>query len=171
MNIILGDLLGMNNFVIPVVPITTKIDFSGGNESKDSIQGRLNVMGNPALRAINWSSVFPVNKNYDFVKRNSLSNGWSYVRFIELQKRAMLPVRLIVTQNDNTPISNFLATIDTFNWALDNVEDIQYTISLTEFRETFVNFMNRTLNPNEVIESYIRGINLGELLRARGLLQ
>lgn len=86
-------------------------------------------------------------------------------------RRLELPIRVLGLSNQGIPLFNFLASIDKFTWGMDRSDNIHYEIKLTEFRETFVNFLNRRNNPNETIESYIRGIDIRELLRTRGLIQ
>lgn len=134
MNIILIDTLGLRQFVIPIVPENLTITSNGDVKQTDTLNRKINVLGNSDLRNIQWSSFFPVDKDYNFVKRNSLRNGWVYVNFLEQMKTARLPIRTIITTEDErTVVFNRLTTISQFNYFVDNVEDVNYTLRLVEF--------------------------------------
>lgn len=144
MNIILTDKANITPFIIPVVPTDIALGATGDNEETDTIQGKISIVKNPHLRSASWSSFFPVNKNYSFVRPGSLSNGWAYVAFIELMRTLKLPIRIIVTNSDRIPILNILATIKKFNISsVDKVGDIYYEIELKETPELIYQFAIR----------------------------
>ena len=171
MNIIVTDISGLSVFVFPIVPVETPINSNGSNETHNGLDGRFRIIDNQELKNVSWSSFFPVNKNYSFVKKGSLANGYLYVTFIELMKRYKLPVRLIMTTNNKIPFLNLLMTIDSFSTKIDKVGDIYYSISLTEFPETFSEFISR----EKAILKYIKNLDIKskakEKLQSYGLLQ
>lgn len=143
MNIIISDISGVSSLVFPIVPVDTTINANGKSETINAIDGRFNIIENKDLKSINWNSILPVNKSYNFIKRGSLANGWIYVTFLELIKKYKLPVRIIVTTNAKAPVLNMLASIDNFSYNVDKTGDINYSISLTEFPYTLMEFLSR----------------------------
>lgn len=50
------------------------------NDTFEAVTGDINVIGAPKLRTLSFSSIFPVNKNYPFIRAQaSYKNGWEYV--------------------------------------------------------------------------------------------
>lgn len=163
MNIIISDLLDARRFVIPIVPLNLAVNSNGDNNEEDTLDGKISVMKNCKLRTVNWSSFFPVNKDYTFVKRDSLKDGWLYVAFLESMKTLRIPIRIILTTDrDNRTVLNMTATIDVFNCSVDGVEDIQYNIRLTEFAEGFFETGARRL---AAIENAVDFINANDRLQ------
>jgi len=93
----------------------------------------LNTKFKVVFKTIEWSSFFPVNKNYDFVEPNSVPDGWDIHNFIFRFMDNNLPVRIVVTNDNRRPVLNMLASIDNYSFREDAVNDIQYSIRLTEF--------------------------------------
>lgn len=170
MNIIMTDLANITAYLIPIVPTGTEIKIESVNETKDTLNGRLRVMNNPSLRSISWNSIFPVNKNYNFMPYSAFSNGWVYVSFLELMRRFELPIRIIGTTKNKVLIFNFLATIDDFTFKLDKVGDINYSISLTEFPEGFFDFVKRDKQVYKYIKDHIKNSNKLDKLKKVGLM-
>ena len=171
MNIILTDISGLSVFVVPIVPVETLINSNGEAETINTTEGRFRIIDNEDLKNIYWSSFFPVNKNYVFIKKGSKANGYLYVSFLELMKKYKLPIRVIYTTNKKIPLLNMLASIDAFSFKIDKVGDIQYSISLTEFPEKITEFICR----EKEILKYIKNLNIKSeaknLLQKYGLLQ
>lgn len=154
MNITLTDITGTIHYVIPIVP-TSSIDINNaaGNNNLDTIHGQIRIMGNRALRTVEWSSQFPVNKNYSFVADGSRSDGWEYVDFLNLALET--PIRIVITNDDKKTILNMLATVDSFNYHTDSAEDIVYKIKLTEFRYDIWNITTIRQNIRNAINGII----------------
>lgn len=170
MNIFLTDLLNIENFVIPVVPLNLSVNLKGDNKEEDTLDGKINVMKNSMLRTVAWSSFFPVNKDYKFVRQNSLRNGWLYVAFLESMKTLRTPIRIILTTSqDNRTVLNMTATIDEFNCSVDNAEDIQYSIRLKEFAEGFFETQTRRVAALENAQDFIRANDRRQRLIDAGL--
>lgn len=143
MNIIISDVSGVSTLIFPIVPVDTKISANGQSETINALDGRFRIIKNKDLKSIGWSSFLPVNKSYNFVKKGSLANGWLYITFLELMKKYKLPVRIIVTSDKKAPILNMLMSIDDFSYNVDKTGDINYSISLTEFPYTLMEFLSR----------------------------
>ena len=165
MNIIITDISGASIFVVPIVPSNTPITSDGSNDTVEGIDRRFRTINNKELRTIEWSSFFPVKKDYNFVRKGSLADGYLYVLFLELMKKYKLPVRLILTTNEKVPFFNMLMTIDKFSYKFDKLGDIDYTITLTEFPEIFYKFTNIKAS----IKKHVG--NLKENLEKKALLQ
>ncbi len=170
MNIILTDIANITPFIIPIVPPDLQINSNGANESENTLNGKINVMDNCELRIVSWSSIFPVNKNYDFVNTGSISNGWAYVAFLELMKRFRLPIRIIITTKTKVPVLNMLASIDEFTNSVDKAGDINYTLKLKEFPENFFNFIDRDKEVFKYVKKYIQSSDKLKKLKNNGLI-
>ena len=171
MNIIITDIANITWYVIPIVPSNVSIKSITDNKEEDTLREHINIAQNKKLRTIEWSSFFPVNKNYSFVRANSLRNGWAYVTFLELMRTLRLPIRIVCTTDTaNIPIINMSVTIDELEISPDKVGDINYSIKLKEFPEGFFDFLDR----EEEALVYIREILTGQRnvrnLRQAGLL-
>ena len=123
----------MMRFVIPVIPADVEIKTERENTDFRTTRRYLRIFGTQKNRSIEWSSFFPVNKNYDFVEPNSVPDGWDIHNFIFRFMDNNLPVRIVVTNDNRRPVLNMLASIDNYSFREDAVNDIQYSIRLTEF--------------------------------------
>ena len=174
MYIILTDMANITPYVIPVVPPDVSVDSNGKSDSTDTLSGMINVINNPDLREVSWSSFFPVNKDYSFVPSASIRNGWLYVAFLELMKTYRLPIRIIITTKSKAPVLNMLASIENLKYSLDTSGDIQYSIKLKEFPEGFFGFINRDKdlfnNVKKYISGYLKSSNKKEKLKEYKLL-
>lgn len=132
-HITLTDMSGTMRFVIPIVPDNVEILTENENTDFRTTRRYLRILGTRKNRSITWSSYFPVNKDYDFVEPNSVQDGNEISNFIRLQQNLDLPVRIVITNELRRPVLNMLATIDKYSFREDRVQDIQYSITLTEF--------------------------------------
>ena len=170
MNIIMTDVANISVFIVPIVPAEASVTANGANSTDNTLGGKVRIIDNCDLRSYKWTSFFPVNKNYSFAKKGSLSNGWEYVTFIELMRRLKLPIRIIGTTSKKIPLFNLLTTIDEFNFSVDKVGDINYTISLTEFPEDFFDFINRDVRVYKYIKKYLKQKDKVNSLKEKGLI-
>lgn len=140
MNIILTDIANFSVFIIPIVPQNIQIVSAGNSTTYNGIEHQFTIIDNEKPKEIDWSSFFPVNKNYNFVPHTAHQNGWVYVSFIELMKKYSYPIRIIFTTKTKIPILNTLVSIENFTYSVDNSGDINYSIKLKEFYDKFYNF-------------------------------
>lgn len=132
MKITFADMDGLIQLVVPVVQPPVKISQQNKHETFETLKfGDIILLGGKGLRAVEWSSFFPVNKLfYNFVEYESERNGKEYVTFLE--EHSEEPFRLIITENFKTVI-NMLVVVDSFEYEYDKVGDIVYSLKLTEF--------------------------------------
>lgn len=116
---------------LPIIPSEFKIPSPVNNEKFTTVnQGDLQAIGLRGLRTLTINSFFP-SKDYPFLRSRAYM-GWEYIEMIENWIDRRLPIRLIIT---NTPI-NMLVAIDSFEYGpQDGSGDINYTLSLSQFRE------------------------------------
>ena len=103
------------------------------NSTFESINGELNLIGTKALGTVSFSSFFP-NKKYSFIRPKAIENGWEYVAFFNKYTENKMPVRMILLDNENNDILNIAFSVESFNFFVDKVGDIQYSIDLKEYR-------------------------------------
>jgi len=134
MNITFADLLGGIILIVPVIQPPIKFSMQGKHETFNTLkQGDIILLGGKGLRAVEWSSFFPVNKKYyNFTKFGSVANGKEYVTFLEEHMQDETPFRLIITEKTKT-IRNMLVVVDSFEWEYDKVGDISYSLKLVEY--------------------------------------
>lgn len=171
MHIILSDSLAdIEPIIIPIVPTNTKITANGGAETIETIERNLRLIKSKKLKQIEWSSIFPVNKNYDFTARGSLSNGHLYIAFLDIMKSYKLPIRVIFTTKYYVPVLNMLASIDEFNYTYDKAGDINYSIKLTEFYGKLNSISARIQTAQRVTAHINEKTAVAETLRHFGLI-
>lgn len=135
MNIVISVNNNEEVMVLPVVPPDNEINCPQENETKDSISlGKVKLIGLPGLRTFSISSFFPVNKEYKFVKPQSRKDGSEYVRFFEKWRKRRVPFRLVITDKNNEEVLNMPAAVDSFSYSFDKVGDINYSLSMEEYK-------------------------------------
>lgn len=119
--------------MLPVLPGEITVDVPSRNENNDVVKlGEITQLSKKGLREITFSSFFPLRKTSSMVKGASLMAPQSYVDEIEKGKDSGKPSRLIITQTS----INTLVSIEDFSWSYtDPTGDIEYTISLKEYKE------------------------------------
>ena len=85
-------------------------------------------------------------------------------------RRLELPVRVIGLSNQGILLFNFLASIDEFSWGMDRLDNIDYSIKLTEFPERFWNFIERDIDALGRLVDTARDFNARQALERAGLI-
>ena len=128
-------ILSMNNnetvLVLPI-PALPKITISGSNQSFDTLNGEINLIGKKSLKSIALSSFLP-SRDYEFIRPGASSNPQEYINFIEKALDDEIPIRFIWI-DDNEARLNIAATIEIFDYEPDNTGDLYYTLKLKEYR-------------------------------------
>lgn len=104
------------------------------NEVYTGLSRDYNRIGTLSLRALSWSGVLPVGKRYPFMPREALTDGWAYVSFFQRWREKKVPFRLVVLDSGGTCRLNMPVTVDTFEISVRRNGDLNYTISVTEYR-------------------------------------
>ncbi len=110
---------------------------AGSNETVEMVKlGQVSVLRDRQLQQVEFSSFFPQKPDYAFVKtKDKFEKPDFYIQFIEQVRKDKKPLRLVVS---DTPI-NFLASVEDFEYGYQaGTEDVYYTISLAEYRESTV---------------------------------
>lgn len=124
-----------NNFEetrrLPIIPQELNVEEPWNNEEFETIgQGVLNLIGLKGLRLVTVESFFPT-REYSFARDKR--NGWEYVEFFRKWRERRVPLRLIITDNQEREVLNMPCTIDSFTYGLDRVGDITYSLAVKEF--------------------------------------
>lgn len=120
--------------IFPVVPVDVEITDVQNNEDFNSISGTMKLIGEMGLRKLNISSLWPVNKNYSFVKAGSEKDGRKYIKFFEKWRGKKVPLRVILISSDRKKILNMACVINSLTYVFDKVGDIQYSLEVEEYR-------------------------------------
>ena len=72
MYITLSDINGTNLFIVPIVPPDVDFKDGGENDTTKTVKGNIRLIGKKGLKTVAWSSIFPVFKNYGWVKGQRL---------------------------------------------------------------------------------------------------
>jgi hypothetical protein len=152
-----GIYLSFNNqaegFRIPVNPESIEVQESGngktydivgkGRGSEETRAGEVNVIKNPKLPEISFSSIFPATA-YPFVVTEILFEPMYYVNLIRKWKATRHPIRFIFVghyaeklalQKYSDKDINIPASIEKFTWkeVAGSPGDIEYTLTLKEY--------------------------------------
>lgn len=119
--------------IIPVVPNDIGVEHAQNNETYTGLSMDLNIIGNLGLRTLELSSIFPVNKNYKFLKANANTDGWAYVDFFNRWRAKKVPIRIVITKGNGEDWLNMACTVDGFSYSVDKAGDIVYSLSLREY--------------------------------------
>lgn len=146
-------------FLIPVLPESIEIKEQGqgktynivgkGGGSEETRAGEVNVIKNPKLREVSFSSIFPA-QAYPFlsIRPDFLKPPMEYVAYIRRWMNAKHPIRFIfagsryetvtATREVNSFLDydlNFPASIESFEWkeVAGSPGDIEYTLQLKEY--------------------------------------
>ena len=133
MHITLADVTGMLIFPVPIVPDNVEITTEYNNTDFQTTRRFLRIFGNQKNRFVEWSSFFPVNKPYIGIEQGADEDGNLIHEFIRAQQSLILPIRIVITNENRRPVLNMLSSIDKYSFHEDKTNDIQYSISLTEF--------------------------------------
>lgn len=148
------------SMILPVVP-DIKYPKNADINNYEGLKESYNVPSKKKLETIEWSSIFPVNKNYSFQKAGSHTNGYDYVDFLTDRQIGQKPFRLISFETrtlSNMATStlidvasrdvkwdtilkihfNGLVLVKDFDYHTDTVGDIKYTLTLEEFNSNIV---------------------------------
>lgn len=135
MNITISKNNNSEILIIPVVPPNVPIKQAGKNEVFETLNGDINILKLPGLKELSISSFFPVNKNYEFVAKGSETDGFKYVNFLENSKNSREYIRLVMTAKDNKTLFNSLVSVEDFEYSIDKVGDIAYSVDFKEFKK------------------------------------
>ncbi|MCM3273655.1 lytic transglycosylase [Paenibacillus elgii] len=150
-----GIYLSFNNqaegFQIPVNPESIEVREPGkgktydivgkGGGTEETRAGEINVIKNPGLREIKFSSIFPAQKGPYVVKGVQLFPPMWYVGMIRKWMSTKYPIRFVSIGHDydaakkkNSDMS-IPASIESFDWkeVAGAPDDIEYTLSLKEY--------------------------------------
>ncbi|MFR9055796.1 MAG: hypothetical protein ACLVJS_08765 [Acidaminococcus intestini] len=126
-----------DSIVFPVVPGEfPDLTSPQGNDTFASAAGDINVIGPPKLRTISFSSIFPVSKNYPFVRAGATyRNGWEYINWIEKRRRMGVVFRLMFVETLGAVKLDLLCTIDSFVYHQERNNDIKFQIDFREYKK------------------------------------
>lgn len=126
-----------NNEVVmpfPVIPNSGIVMTRGqGNEVFEGVNYQLQSLGTMELRSFELSSIFPT-REYSWARPGSSTDGWAYVRTIEVARERRIPFRAIYLDNQGREIFNLPVSIDSFEYGPDAAGDVAYTLQFTEYR-------------------------------------
>lgn len=121
-------------FTFPVLPGELEISGEAGNESVDTIkQGEVTVFGNRKLRRFDIESFFTANEASPFCKTKGedFRTPEECIRWIKSLQDVQEPVWFIAEGLD---MDAFWVTVEAFRWKYASGLDIDYTLSLKEYR-------------------------------------
>lgn len=149
-----GIYLSYNNqeegFRIPVNPETVEVQESGSGKTYDIVglggateetrAGEINVIKNPHLREISFSSIFPAH-SYPFIVSRIVLHPMQYVAFIRKWMSAKRPIRFVFTghafdlSGKQVQGMSIPASVEKFEWkeVAGSPGDIEYSLSLKEY--------------------------------------
>lgn len=155
--------------ILPVVPPELVFPKDSDITNLKGVMTQHNIPSESNLQTITIDSIFPVNKDYSWQNRHSNVNGFDYVDFFIERQNNQLPFRLIafdwdfsaemlideynVTRNNDWQFDtqengqelfrvhadNFYV-VKKFDYKVDKVGDINYTLIINQFNEDTFEF-------------------------------
>ncbi len=133
MNIVVSANNNENILIFPIVPKEPQLQIPSNNEEFETINGKLNLIGNIGLKKISLSSIFPKNKE-PWASPGSVE-AERYIKFFNKYRTKKIPIRLIITKSNGSEWINMPVLIENFNYSIDkNKENVRYTLDLKEYR-------------------------------------
>ncbi|MGH1803351.1 hypothetical protein [Enterococcus gallinarum] len=132
-------------YMLPVNPGSITVDVPGRNEANEVVKlGEINQLAAKGLKAVSLDCFFPADKNNPLaLSENTFIAPNDYVGLIEKAMDDQQAIRLVVT---DTKI-NMLVSIESFRWSIvDSTGDIEYSISLKEYRAYTAKFVKTVSN-------------------------
>ena len=130
-------ILSQNNneivMIFPVVPHEITLTRGQRNETFDGINGEMQALGTLGLAAFEIASFFPLRQR-PFIRPLASRDGWWYVRTIEACRARQLPFRGILLDNNGREVFNLPLSVESFEYGVDQAQDISYRISFREYR-------------------------------------
>ncbi|WMI80899.1 hypothetical protein [Anaerotignum sp. MB30-C6] len=99
---------------LPYLPPEFTITSPQGNETYQTVNGELNLIGNMGLKGLSFSSFL---------------DDWEIVRTFEELRTQKIPFRIIITEAS----INMAVTIDNFDYSMKKGKKIYYSLTLKEF--------------------------------------
>lgn len=177
------------SLILPVVPKTVEFPKVAGVENYKGISESFNIPSYKNLEDITIESIFPVYKDYPFANKLANQNGWDYVEFLEERQNNQLPLRLIafdfkgvvsiasnainstnlqdLLRGSFRPYADYLCVVKDFKYTIDNVKDINYTLTLSQFNSDMANY---SIDWNQIKNLAVRNVTSRYTLKALGLI-
>jgi len=134
MHITLTDEAGLFPLVVPIVPNGLKVLTESENSDFKTTKAYYRIFGIKKNKSVQWSSVFPVDKDYDFAEPFAVRNGWIIHTFIKTKQDTSQPLRCVITTDTKKTVFNELVSVDEYEFIENGAKDIEYRIKLTEFK-------------------------------------
>lgn len=119
--------------VLPHTPPGLTVETPQNNETYNGLSMDLNMIGNVGLQSMEISSFFPV-RRLPFMPSAAVADPETYINFFDKWRRKHYPIRIVWTKNDGTERLNMPVTVDSFSWAVGKLGDVEYSLSLREYR-------------------------------------
>jgi hypothetical protein len=182
--------------ILPVVPPELVFPKDSDITNLKGVMTQHNIPSESNLQTITIDSIFPVNKDYSWQNRHSNVNGFDYVDFFIERQNNQLPFRLIafdwdfsaemlideynVTRNNDWQFDtqengqelfrvhadNFYV-VKKFDYKVDKVGDINYTLIINQFNEETFEF---PINWTQTLGNLTQNTSTRFALRKFGLI-
>ena len=124
---------GEEIMVLPIVPATLpELVQEFGNQEFETNEFDLTLIGKKKRRTASMEFLLPVNKNYRSINSEASADGRDYIDFFEKWTDKKVPLRLVVTEGNDTLI-NIAFTFTSYKWNYDKKKDIICSIELAEY--------------------------------------
>lgn len=182
--------------ILPVVPEDNPFKSLSDVKNYKGLAKDYNIPAHKNLKSFTWNSLFPVNKSYSWQHAASNINGYDYVDFIEERQRNELPFRLIAYSRNtmtrtvsniagelyNSGVSSSILTtpirthfdglvlVKDFDYTVDKVRDIKYTITLEEFNPDILKPSDNKIDWTQAGVTTVSNIVTRYALKSAGLI-
>lgn len=174
------------SLIFPIVPKDIKFPRGADVENYKGVTESFNIPSYKNLEEITIQSIFPVYKNYTFANSLANANGWDYVDFLEERQKSQLPLRLLAYDYRDLPntiietvqnginagnifrrYADGLFLVKNFDYDVDKVKDINYTLTLSQFNSDSANF---AIDWGQLTKTTARNVTTKYVLKNLGLI-
>jgi len=121
-------------YIIPVLPAELEINSPSGNESANTIKlGEVTIRKMRGLRTLKIDSFFPAKADlYPFcVTNEAFMRPETYIDAFEGAKENKRTCKIVI---EGYKIPAFYVSIEEFSWTYSQTSDVEYSLSLKEYR-------------------------------------
>ena len=162
--------MGEDEYIMPHVPSDIELGYTCNNQTMNTLDSNIRIIGERELQSVSWSGILPVNKDYSWQKYGSLSDGYEYIKFLNNMMYYKLPIRVVITDSEDTTLLNSLMSIDSFRYKKDRAKDYTYSIELTEFPEDKWDVLNDYIQQIEYYKELAEKAAAKKELEKNGLI-
>lgn len=121
-------------WVLPHCPVDFPLPLAEQHhETYEGLSRDYRRIGTMGLRTLSWTALLPMQR-HAFMPAEASADGWAYVDFFSRWRDRKVPFRLVVLDSKGTARLNMPCTVDSFDVTVRRSGDLEYSITVTEYK-------------------------------------